>query len=107
MPLDLQNSITELVLSLKRNGYKSRASYYPLFCVVTHLIAWNKTNGMAANNRYDVDTYMRNFLNQHFRNSIPMPNIGAVANRLMGEVDKIIEGVRINANNLNVSCHIN
>lgn len=108
MPQDLQNSIKKLVNSLKNNGAKGNYSCSMLFSVIIHLSIWNQQNGNnSINNRNDVSILMRYYLTQRYRNSVPMPNIGAITDRLMREIDRTIEDVQTNANNLNVLQHIN
>ena len=106
MPQDLQNSINELVASLKINGYKSTDSYSILFSVIVYLTIWNQMNGANLRNRNDVAKYMRNSLIRRFRNSVPMPNVNKIVTRLMKNIDRVIEGVINDPHNLNVLYHI-
>lgn len=107
MPQDLKNSITELVNSLKKNGCKSSASYYLLFSVIIYLLIWDKMNGRASDNRDDVSVFMHNSLNRRYWNNVPMPNVGEITDRLMNEIDRIVDRVQTNADILNVKRHIN
>ena len=106
MPQDLQNSIITLVNSLDNRGYKSYATYSMLFCVIVHLVLWNSINGNYLSNRNNVAIYMHNYLIQHYRSVIPIPNPNTITNRLMGEIDKTLHDLQTNAGNLNVLPHI-
>lgn len=49
---------------------------------------------------------MHNYLIQHYRFVIPIPNPNTITNRLMGEIDKTLHDLQTNAGNLNVLPHI-